>query len=198
MGVIRNINRVAFKILYPIEIYKPVKMEKPAKMLAIRSAWQGLELITEDILDTFHIERNKCIEFGTEFCYSTVILSNFFKHVKGIDLFTGDRHVGFKSDHYESTKRSVSQYKNIELIKSDYRDYIKHDNDQYDLAHIDIIHTYKATYECGLWAAKHSKCAIFHDTISYPAVRKAVFNIAKHTGKKVYNYPFCNGLGIIV
>lgn len=63
---------------------------------------------------------------------------------------------------------------------------------------MDIIHTYKETYECGLWAVNHSKCCIFHDTESSPEVRKAVYDIAKHTGKKVFNYPHHHGLGIIV
>lgn len=63
---------------------------------------------------------------------------------------------------------------------------------------MDIIHTYKETYECGLWAVNHSKCCIFHDTESSPEVRKAVYDIAKNTGKKVFNYPHHHGLGIIV
>jgi hypothetical protein len=89
-------------------------------------------------------------------------------------------------------------FENIELYKSDYQDWIKKDQTQYDFAHVDIVHNYKETYECGYWAVMHSKCCIFHDTESFPAVRKAVYDISKHTGKKVYNYPYHNGLGIIV
>ena len=72
------------------------------------------------------------------------------------------------------------------------------DDEQYDFAHVDIIHTYEDTYECGLWAVEHSKCCIFHDTESFSEVRKAVRDIAKHTGKTVLNYPYSHGLGIIV
>lgn len=198
MGLRTETKRFAVKVLSPMETYKPVKEKMPANILEVKSAWKGLELVIEDILDRFDVKRNKCIEFGTEFCYSTVVFSNFFKEVKGIDLFTGDPHAGFNEDHYEATKKSVAEYKNIQLIQSDYRDYIKKDNEQYDFAHVDIIHTYKETYECGLWAAKHSKCCIFHDTVSHPAVWRAVFKVAKETGKKAYNYPFYHGLGIVV
>ncbi len=179
-------------------IYEPVKIQIPENILQVSSAWKGLESIIEDILDRFDIGRDKCIEFGTEYCYSTVAFSNFFKEVKGVDIFIGDKDSGYKKDHYSETKKSIFKFKNIELIKSDYKDYIKQDNSQYDLAHVDIIHSYKDTYECGLWAVKHSKCCIFHDTDSFIKVRKAVVDIAKNTKKRVYNYPYHYGLGIIV
>ncbi|HSH20980.1 MAG TPA: class I SAM-dependent methyltransferase [Draconibacterium sp.] len=198
MGLRTKIRRYRAAKQYPMEIYVPTNKKKPERILQIVSAWEGLEMIIEDILDRFDIGREKCIEFGTEYGYSTVIFSNYFKQVKGIDLFIGDEHSGLKIDHFEETKSSVKQFKNIELIRSDYKDYIKKDSEYYDLAHVDIVHTYKQTYECGLWAAKHSKCCIFHDTESFSEVRNAVFDVAKFTGKKVYNYPYYNGLGIIV
>ncbi len=201
MGLRTNIKRlIARKLIksYPMVIYEPVKIQTPENILQVTSGWKGLESIIEDILDRFDIGRDKCIEFGTEHCYSTIAFSNFFKEVKGIDLFIGDKDSGIKKDHYSETKKSISKFENIELIKSDYKDYIKQDNNQYDFAHVDIIHSYKDTYECGLWAVKHSKCCIFHDTESFVGVRKAVLDIAKNTGKRVYNYPYHNGLGIIV
>ena len=181
-----------------MEIYYPIKKEMPEKILKVPSGWSGLELIIKDILDRFEIGGEKCIEFGVEYGFSSVVFSNFFKQVKGIDIFIGDKHSRFKKDHYEETKKSVVQYKNIELYQSDYRDWIIKDNDLYDFAHVDIVHSYKETYECGLWAVNHSKCCVFHDTEHFPEVRKAVFEIANHTGKKLYNYPFHYGLGIIV
>lgn len=196
--IIAKIKRNIAKIKYPMEEYIPAKKTTPANMLHGQSAWTGLELVVEDILDRFAVGRNKCIEFGVEYGYSSVIFSNFFKEVKGIDIFIGDEHSGFKNDHYEKTKRTVSAFKNIELIQSDYRDWIKNDTEIYDFAHVDIVHSYNETYECGLWAVKHSKCCVFHDTEHYPEVRKAVFDIAKATGKKLYNYPYHFGLGIIV
>jgi tRNA uridine 5-carbamoylmethylation protein Kti12 len=91
-----------------------------------------------------------------------------------------------------------STFDNIHLIRSDYRDWIKKDESHYDLIHVDIIHTFADTFACGLWSAKHAKCVIFHDTESYPAVKQAVIEIARDTGKKFYNFRESNGLGILV
>lgn len=193
-----NLKKFIASKLYPLATYHPLKLSEPAKTIDIKTAWKGLELIIEDILIQFEIGRDNCIEFGVEFGFSSVVFSNYFKQVKGIDIFIGDEHTEEKGDHYEKTKKSLAAFENIELIKSDYRDWIKNDQTMYDFAHVDIVHNYKETYDCGSWAAMHSKCCIFHDTESFPAVRKAVYDIAKHTGKKVYNYPFHNGLGIIV
>lgn len=181
-----------------IATYKPRQTSTPPKLLEVTSAWKGLELIIGDILDRFNIERKSCIEFGVEFGYSTVVFSNFFEHVTGVDTFEGDVHTKHKGDHFEHTSKTLAPYTNIELFKSDYKDWIKKDTKRYNFAHVDIIHNYAETYECGLWAAQHSDCTIFHDTESFPAVRNAVADIAKATGKKVYNYPHCHGLGIIV
>jgi predicted O-methyltransferase YrrM len=176
----------------------PKKRQAPERMLEVVSAWKGLEEIIEDILERFDIGRDSCIEFGVEFGYSSVVFSNYFKKVTGVDIFVGDEHTDFKGDHYDRTKASLAEYSNIELIRSDYRDWIKKDNKQYDLAHVDIVHNYKETFECGLWASQHSSCTIFHDTESFPEVRRAVIDIAKATSKRAYNYPYHNGLGIIV
>ena len=181
-----------------IEEYVPLKNTAPRSTLPVMSAWKGLELIIEDILDRFNIERESCIEFGVEFGFSSVVFSNYFKTVKGVDTFTGDIHTAHKKDHYEKTKNSLVDFKNIELFKSDYRDWIKKDTNQYDFAHVDIVHNYEETYECGLWSVQHSKCCVFHDTESFPEVRRAVYDIAKKTGKEVYNYPHHYGLGIII
>jgi hypothetical protein len=181
-----------------MEIYVPHKKVKPTKMINVVTAWEGLEMIIEDIIERFDIPNNSCIEFGVEFGYSAVVFSNYFKKVVGVDIFVGDVHTDFKGDHYEKTKELLSDFENIRLVKSDYRDWIKEDVTMYDFSHVDIVHNYKETFECGLWAAKHSNCTIFHDTESFPEVRRAVIDIAKATNKKVYNYPYNNGLGIIV
>ena len=198
MGLRSKTRRFISRKKYPLDIYEPTKKKVPENVIDVDSSWKGLEMIVEDILNRFDIGRNKCIEFGTEHGYSSVVFSNFFKQVKGVDIFIGDKHSGLKEDHYTKTSNSISKFKNIELIKADYRDYIQKDDEQYDFAHVDIIHTYKDTYECGLWAVNHSKCCIFHDTESFSEVRRAVYDLAKHTGKKVYNYPENHGLGIIV
>jgi len=193
-----KLKKIILQKRFPLIEYKPIKKTIPEKTIQTTTAWKGLELIIEDILDQFNIDRGSCIEFGVEFGFSAVVFSNYFKKVTGVDIFIGDEHTTFKGDHYDITKKSLTEFENIKLFRSDYKDWIKKDNNQYDFAHVDIIHNYKETYECGLWAVKHSQCCIFHDTESYPEVRRAVFDIAKKTGKKAYNYPYHYGLGIIV
>lgn len=194
----KKLKKMFLQYRIPLKVYKPIQKSVPEKTIEVTTAWKGLELIIEDILNQFNIERNSCIEFGVEFGYSSVVFSNYFKKVTGVDIFVGDIHTSHKGDHYEETKKSLIDFENIELFRSDYKDWIKKDTNQYDFAHVDIIHNYKETYECGLWAVQHSKCCIFHDTESFPEVRRAVFDIAKKTGKTAYNYPYHYGLGIIV
>lgn len=198
MGLKSKIKNYFLHKRLPIETYVPSKLTKPKEMIEIVTAWKGLELIIEDIIKRFNIGNTSCIEFGVEFGYSSVVFSNYFEEVTGVDIFVGDEHTDHKGDHYEKTKESLSAFKNIKLIKSDYKDWIKEDTKYYDFSHVDIVHNYKETFECGLWAAQHSKCTIFHDTESFPEVRCAVIDIAKATGKNVYNYAYHNGLGIIV
>jgi hypothetical protein len=187
-----------FKKKADIPLYKPVRKTRPNKMIEVDTAWSGLELIIEDILNRFDIKRNRCIEFGVEFGYSSVVFSNYFREVIGVDTFEGDEHTIHKGDHFETTKARLAAFQNIKLFKSDYKDWIRQDQSMYDFAHVDIVHNYAETFECGLWAAQHSDCTIFHDTESFPAVRKAVKDIAAKTGKRVFNYPKSHGLGIIV
>ncbi|SHO65377.1 hypothetical protein A8938_4043 [Algoriphagus zhangzhouensis] len=195
---IKRSKRKYYSLKYPMIPFKPNNMVKPKNTLSYKSGWSGLEFIVEDILNQFEINRKTCIEFGVEFGFSSVVFSNFFDNVKGVDTFLGDAHTVHKGDHYERTKEALIGYPNIELIKSNYKDWILNDINNYDFAHVDIVHNYKETFECGLWAVQHSKCCVFHDTESFPEVRKAVYDIAKLTGKKAYNYPKNFGLGIII
>ncbi len=194
MGLRKSILK---KIVYPIPEYIPVKKADPPKSIDVVSAWQGLEQIIPDIMDRFGIQGGRCIEIGVEFGYSAVIFSNFFQEVVAVDTFEGDIHSGHKENHYESTKRLLQAYPNINLEKCTYQEWIVKDHSHYNFAHVDIVHTYDDTFTCGLWAAERSQCAIFHDTESFMAVRHAVIDIAKQTGKQLFNYPYHNGLGII-
>lgn len=169
----------------------------PPNYVNVLSAWKGHEQIIPAIISQFNLNTDKCLEFGVDNGYSSAIFSNYFKHVIGVDYFEGDIHAGLR-DVYEETKQRLKRFDNIQIIKSSYQDYIKLDKEDYDLIHVDIIHTYEHTYECGLWAAQHAKCVIFHDTESFIDVRKAVRDIAKVTGKTFYNYPKHFGLGIII
>jgi hypothetical protein len=181
-----------------LKVYKPKRKVKPPHLIKVTTAWVGLEQIIEDILNRFDIGRENCIEFGVEFGYSSVVFSNYFKQVTGVDTFEGDVHTSNKSEHFEATTQRLSPFPNIKLIKANYKDWIVQDEMMYNFAHVDIVHNYQETFECGLWSAQHSQCTIFHDTESFPEVRRAVKDIAKATGKEVYNYPYNHGLGIIV
>ena len=178
--------------------YLPEVEVKPWRCLKVDSAWVGIESILFDLVRRFEVPRGPCLEFGVEFGYSTVALSNYFSKVRGVDLFTGDMHTMHHGDHFEETRKTLERFPNIELIRADYKDWIEQDTEVYSLIHVDIVHTYEDTYKCGLWSALHSKCTIFHDTESFPEVKRAVEDIARVTGKRFFNYPKCNGLGILV
>lgn len=181
-----------------IRPYKPKRLTTPEKLLDVTSAWKGLDAIIGDIIGQFGLHTGKCIEFGVEFGYSAVVFSNFFDSVTGVDTFEGDIHTANKEEHFEQTRDRLRGYTNIHLVKSDYRDWIVQDDTRYDFAHVDIVHNYEDTFECGLWTARHSDCTIFHDTESFPEVRRAVKDIASVTGQQLYNYPHHHGLGILV
>jgi len=182
----------------PIIQFVPRHRRAPARMLQVESAWKGIESMLADLIAQFQIGTNCCLEFGVEFGYSTVALSSFFKSVIGVDTFAGDRHTVNKMDIFDETVSRLSSFENIRLIRSDFRDWIKADDSSYDLIHVDIVHTYVDTFSCGLWSAIHSQCVIFHDTESFPAVKRAVIEISRRTGKSFYNFRESNGLGILV
>lgn len=197
-GIIANAKQFIDQIRYGEIEYVPKKLSMPPRLVQSKSqAWVGLEKIILDIIEFSKIDTNSMLEFGVEFGYSTAVFANYFNSVTGVDIFTGDEHAGYHGDIYELTKNNLLEFSNINLIKSDYKDFIKENDNHYDLIHVDIIHTYEDTYTCGLWAAQHSKCTLFHDTQSFPEVKRAVAEIAKVTGKKFYNYRKSNGLGIL-
>jgi len=178
--------------------YIPAHRVPPARRLEVISAWEGIQNILADLIDRFHIKTDRCLEFGVEFGFSTVALSSYFESVVGVDIFHGDKHTTNKQDIYKETLDRMSPYPNIELIRSDYRDFIQGDHGSFGLIHVDIVHTFADTYACGLWSANHSQFAIFHDTESFPQVKRAVAEIARATGKKFYNFQESYGLGILV
>ena len=182
----------------PILPYVPERRITPPRVLEPATAWKGIESVLADLLEKFGIGHQQCLEFGVEYGYSTVALSCFFERVTGVDTFCGDKHTENKSDIFAQTSARLSQFQNIRLVRSDYRDWIAKDNGFYDLIHIDIVHTYMDTFTCGLWSAQHAKCVLFHDTLSFPAVKRAVIDITRRTGKCFYNFEESYGLGIVV
>ncbi len=198
-GIIAKARQIVDGIRYNEIDYCPSRFETPPKLIDSHSkAWVGLEKIISDIIHFSGIERNSLLEFGVEFGYSAASFANYFKKVIGVDIFTGDSHAGFYGDIYDTTKNNLRDFDNITLVKADYKDYIKTDDQNYDMIHVDIIHTYEDTFACGLWAAQHSKCTLFHDTQTFATVKKAVADIARKSNKRFYNYRKNNGLGIII
>jgi hypothetical protein len=186
------------KSAVPVLPYEPASRSLPERILPVFSAWQGLESVLSDLITRFNIGNKRCLEFGVERGYSTAALSSFFDSVIGVDTFIGDKHTGNRTDLYAETCDALSAFDNIRLMRSDYRDWIANDQTSYDLIHVDIIHTYVDTYRCGLWSAQHANCVLFHDTESFPAVKQAVTDIARESGKTFYNFKECYGLGILV
>jgi hypothetical protein len=182
----------------PVLHYEPRTRELPLRVLPVASAWKGIESVLGDLIRTFGVGTRRCLEFGVEYGYSTAALSSFFDSVTGVDLFTGDKHTLDKRDIFAETSNRLALFDNIKLFRSDYREWINKDNSFYDLIHVDIIHTYIDTFSCGLWAAQHASCVLFHDTQSFSAVKRAVIDISRQTGKRFYNFEESNGLGILV
>lgn len=182
----------------PVLPYVPRRRELPIRVLEPATAWKGIESVLGDLIERFQIPTKSCLEFGVEYGYSTAALSCFFESVTGVDTFTGDKHTLNKHDIFSHTSRRLSAFQNIRLVRSDYRDWIEKDERTYDLIHVDIVHTYTDTFRCGLWSARHAPCVLFHDTLSFPAVKRAVIDIARETGKDFYNFRESYGLGILV
>jgi hypothetical protein len=182
----------------PILPYVPRRRQLPSRVLPVVTAWKGIESVLGDLIQRFDIGTQSCLEFGVEYGYSTAALSCFFETVIGVDLFIGDKHTLDKRDIFAETSNRLACFDNIQLFRSDYRDWTATDKNIYDLIHVDIVHTYSDTFACGLWSAQHARCVLFHDTQSFPAVKRAVIDISRRTGKCFYNFKENNGLGILL
>ncbi len=163
------------------------------------SAWGDIPTILEDVVERFCKERKRALEFGVEYGYSTSAISNYFEEVTGVDTFSGDIHSGIKNScHFDQTVLDLKEWQNISLVKSNYKDFILEDHGQFDLIHVDIIHTYEDTFNCGMWCAESSPVVVFHDTMKFKDVMRAVTDIAVKKNLEFYNYRPSNGLGILV
>jgi len=165
------------------------------------SAWGGLERILPELVRLFCREdRGRALEFGVEWGYSTAALAQLFSEVVGVDTFRGDPHSGFKEDHLKETRANLTAWSNIRLVQQNFRNFIQDQafDSRYSLIHIDMMHDFETTYTAGRWAAAHAPVVLFHDTESiWPEVKQAVLEIAEESGREVYNYPKCYGLGIL-
>ena len=177
--------------------YIPTNRYEP-RLISVDSAWGNIPTILKDVIERFNLKQDLALEFGVEYGYSTSAISNYFTNVIGVDTFEGDPHSGFKDNHLEATTNNLIDFNNIQLVKSDYKDYIKDNNDIYDMIHIDIIHNYNETFECGEWSINHSKCVIFHDTLSFPEIMRVCEDLSIKHNLEFYNYEESHGLGILI
>lgn len=178
--------------------YVPQHRQLPPRVLPVPSGWRGIESVLGDLIQRFELATGRCLEFGVEHGYSTAALSCFFTTVVGVDTFLGDKHTRDTRDLFAATSERLSCFDNIQLFRSNFRDWVAKDDSFYDLIHIDIAHTYIDTFDCGLWSVRHAQCVLFHDTESFPAVKRAVIDISRKTGKHFYNFTECYGLGILL
>lgn len=166
----------------------------------VPSGWTGLEKIMPALVKLFCRDRRSALEFGVEYGYSTTILSQLFDEVDGVDWFKGDEHSMWRENYYDIAAKNLEMRHNVTLWQCSYQDYLANVANiaHWDLIHVDVVHTYEATYTIGRWAADHAPVVIFHDTsYIWKDVPDAILKIAEETGKDFYNYEPCNGLGIL-
>jgi predicted O-methyltransferase YrrM len=172
--------------------FEPQSFDTP-RVVDVVSAWGAIPSILKDLIEQFKIKTSSALEFGVERGYSLSALANYFTKVTGVDKFFDKE--GFR---LEDVRKLMKEFKNIRLVKSSFEDFILKDKKTYDLIHIDIFHSYESTFQCGDWSCAHADCVIFHDTISYPNIMRAVTDLATKNNFTFYNYPHDKGLGILI
>lgn len=165
-------------------------------LLPIPSGWEGLECYMNSIMSNLNIKPNLALEFGIDQGYSLKIFSQLFNKVIAVDSFSKEvghpQYEGYLTNIFERFKGD-----NVEINVKDYRDFIKNNNDFYDLIHVDIVHFYKETYECTEWSIQHSNVVLVHDTITFGDMNVVCEDISKKYNVKYVNIPEHNGLGIL-
>lgn len=179
--------------------YIPELRDTP-KVIDVVSAWKDIPTILKDIIKRFELKTDSALEFGVEEGYSTTALAYYFKKVIGVDTFRNDcwENSLERPSQYSRVIELLKDYTNITLIEERFEEYIKHDTGRYDIIHVDILHDYRPTYDCGEWSLHHSDCVIFHDTESFESVKQAVTDLSIKYGFTFYNYSTDYGLGILV
>jgi hypothetical protein len=166
----------------------------------VPSGWTGLERIMPALVRLFCRKRESALEFGCEYTFSTNVLAQLFDHVTGVDWFKGDEHSSWRDDYSAIARANVAHRKNVVLFQSSYQEWIAGapSDIHFDLCHVDVVHTYQATYETCRWAADHCDVVIAHDTsFIWKEPKEAMLRVAEETGRDFYNYEPCNGLGIL-
>lgn len=166
------------------------------------SAWRGLDGILPALINDFNIGTSECLEVGVEGGYSTAALAHYFESVTGVDHFKGDEHSGIKEDAerlQQETRAALSKWPNIRIVNADCFDWMLGTEPlaHYDLVHLDLVHTYEATYCAALWACDRADLVILHDTHSFPDVMRACQDAADAKRRVLYDFPDHHGLGIL-
>ena len=180
--------------------YIPVERDNP-DVIWLNNTWGDISSILLDIIHRFNVPTDVALEFGVATGHSISTLACYFDRVIGVDTFRDDYSY---IDHNRpstlyNTLRLLKKYNNIQLIQSLFEDFIKETIfDRYDLVHVDLIHSYDITFACGEWSLQHSDCVLFHDTISYPEVMRAVTDLSTKYDYEFYNYSEKYGLGILI
>lgn len=174
------------------------KKDWKGQRLDVSSAWKGLENYIPSIIENYKINTNRALEFGVDLGYSTHILSQIFNEVIGVDSFIGDNHIIHQQgdEFYEKVSKTFENT-NVKLIRKKYEEFIKDNNEKYDLIHIDIVHYYKETYECAEWSLHHSDVVILHDTQSFLDVKNVCLDLQKKYNINFHNIIEHHGLGIL-
>ena len=163
-----------------------------------QTMWAGLECYIPSIIKELNINPKKALEFGVEYGYSLHIFAQLFSEAVGVDTFNGDEHAGVQENNIFKQVADSFKNTNVSIFKSDFRDFIECHNSIYDLIHIDIIHTYKETFDCLEWSIFHSDVVILHDTCSFPEINRVCEDmVKKYPNYGYYNIPEHFGLGII-
>ena len=175
------------------------QQEWKGTLLKVPTGWKGLETFMVPIMERYNVKNDLALEFGVDSGYSCHVLSQLFNKVIGVDTFQGDIHIGHQQGDgfYKQTKERLNS-PNIELVRENYRDYIKTDNRIYDLIHVDIVHLYDETYECAEWSILHSRVVILHDISTFFDVYRVCKALEEKHGiifnDSIKSY---NGLGIL-
>ncbi len=95
-----------------------------------------------------------------------------------------------------TTTETLKPWPNIALTQSTFQDFLTRCPYTPDLIHIDIVHTYPDTYACGCMSLAICDMVLFHDTESFPEVKRACEDLTRLFGIPFRNYYECFGLGI--
>jgi len=179
--------------------YVPSYRLAPKRVLNVKSAWISIPEILPCLFHQFKVGTSLCVEFGVEFGFSTVALSEHFETVIGVDTFRG---LGHDDSFFEQVRESLRPYENIELVATRWQDFAIFCDIPVDLVHVDVDHGYDATYEAGEWAVLHAPVSLFHDTLSHSDIPtaagiRACGDLAEKYDLTYYNFCESHGLGIL-